>query len=131
MPRIWRVGGKVPLNVYEGDKPMFQCHTPEDAARIVALLNGDAVREVGRKLAEALTRMLEFRAHLSGCEVDYTDFCTCGLKGIADSARAALARYTAQSATPCQHYNLEAGGKCLDCGVVMTFLGEDGGRERG
>lgn len=36
----WRVGGKVPLNVYEDNKPMFQCHTPEDAARIVRLLNG-------------------------------------------------------------------------------------------
>lgn len=35
----WRVGKSVPINVYEGDKPMFQCHTPEDAARIVALLN--------------------------------------------------------------------------------------------
>jgi hypothetical protein len=35
----WRVGSKVPLNVYEDDKPMFQCHTPEDAARVVALLN--------------------------------------------------------------------------------------------
>jgi hypothetical protein len=33
---MWRVGGKVPLNVYENDRPMFQCHTPEDAARIVA-----------------------------------------------------------------------------------------------
>ncbi len=35
----WRVGGKVPLNVYEGDTPMFQCHTPEHAKAIVALLN--------------------------------------------------------------------------------------------
>lgn len=38
----WRVGGKVPLNVYEGDKPMFQCHTPEEAARVAALLNSAA-----------------------------------------------------------------------------------------
>ena len=35
----WRVGGKVPLNVYHHDRPMFQCHTPEDAGRIVHLLN--------------------------------------------------------------------------------------------
>jgi len=40
MSENWRVGGKVPLNVYEGDRPTFQCHTPEDAARIVELLNG-------------------------------------------------------------------------------------------
>ena len=42
----WRVGGKVPLNVYEGERPMFQCHTPEDAARIVRLLNGPERMEV-------------------------------------------------------------------------------------
>ncbi len=39
MTARWRVGGKVPLNVYRDDKPMFQCHTPEDAAEVVALLN--------------------------------------------------------------------------------------------
>lgn len=38
----WSVGGKVPLNVYENDRPMFQCHTPEDAERIVSLLNENA-----------------------------------------------------------------------------------------
>jgi hypothetical protein len=38
-PKKWRVGGKVPLNVYRDDRPMFQCHTPEDAAEIVGLLN--------------------------------------------------------------------------------------------
>lgn len=37
--KTWRVGGKIPLNVYENDRPMFQCHTPEDAARIVGMLN--------------------------------------------------------------------------------------------
>ncbi len=31
----WRVGSKVPINVYEGDRPVCQCHTEEDAARIV------------------------------------------------------------------------------------------------
>ena len=40
---MWRVGTKVSLNVYEDDRPMFQCHTSEDAARAVGLLNlGDA-----------------------------------------------------------------------------------------
>lgn len=34
----WRVGTKVPLNVYEGDRPVCQCHTAEDAARIVAAM---------------------------------------------------------------------------------------------
>lgn len=36
---MFRIGGKVPLSVYEDDRPLFQCHTPEEAARIVRLLN--------------------------------------------------------------------------------------------
>ncbi len=35
----WRTGRKVHLTVYENDKLMFMCHTPEDAARVVKLLN--------------------------------------------------------------------------------------------
>lgn len=47
----WRVGGKVPLNVYEDDRPMFQCHTPEDATRVVLLLNGQ--EEAGKLIADS------------------------------------------------------------------------------
>lgn len=50
----WRVGGKVPLNVYEGDKPMFQCHTPEDAARVVDLLNAGSARVPFHKTGTAV-----------------------------------------------------------------------------
>lgn len=35
----WRVGGKVPVNVYDGDRPVCQCHNAEDAARIVTSIN--------------------------------------------------------------------------------------------
>lgn len=35
----WRVGSKVPINVYDGDRPVCQCHTVEDAYRIVAAVN--------------------------------------------------------------------------------------------
>jgi len=35
----WRLGKKVPLNVYEGDRPICQCHTVEDAALIVRAVN--------------------------------------------------------------------------------------------
>ena len=31
----WRVGSKVPINVYEGDRPVCQCQTALDARRIV------------------------------------------------------------------------------------------------
>ena len=51
MDKIWRVGRKVPISVYEGDTPMFQCHTTEDALRIVQLLNDGAP---ALKLAERM-----------------------------------------------------------------------------
>jgi hypothetical protein len=35
----WRVGHKVPINVYEGDRPVCQCHTAEDAGAIVQGMN--------------------------------------------------------------------------------------------
>lgn len=43
-----------------------------------------------RELKLSLRWIMLFRAHRDGCEVDQTDFCTCGLKEAADSARAAL-----------------------------------------
>ncbi len=35
----WRVGSKVPINVYQGNRPVCQCHTAEDARRIVDACN--------------------------------------------------------------------------------------------
>lgn len=35
----WRVGKKVSINVYEGNRPVCQCHNPEDARGIVAAMN--------------------------------------------------------------------------------------------
>jgi hypothetical protein len=35
----WRVGRKVPINVYDGDTPVCMCQTPEYAAAIVAAMN--------------------------------------------------------------------------------------------
>lgn len=35
-----RIGSKVPLNVYDGDRPVCQCHNERDAAFIVDLING-------------------------------------------------------------------------------------------
>ena len=42
------------------------------------------------KLDTALRRIMQYRAHLRGCAVDDTEFCTCGLREAADAARAAL-----------------------------------------
>lgn len=42
----WRVGTKVPLNVYDGERAVCQCHNPEDAARIVEAVNAAITREI-------------------------------------------------------------------------------------
>ena len=39
----WRVGSRVGLNVYDGDRPVCQCHNAEDAANIVAAMNGEVI----------------------------------------------------------------------------------------
>lgn len=36
---MWRVGSQVPINVYDGERPVCQCHTAEDARRIVSAIN--------------------------------------------------------------------------------------------
>ena len=46
----WRIGRKVPINVYSGDRPVCQCHNEEDAQAIVT-----AMDEVVR-LSEAVAR---------------------------------------------------------------------------
>jgi hypothetical protein len=35
----WRVGTKLPLNVYQGDRPICQCHSVHDASMIVTAVN--------------------------------------------------------------------------------------------
>ena len=56
----WRVGSKVPLNVYDGDRPVCQCHSEEDAARIVAAMNGGAeARKDTEKSRDLLDRALK------------------------------------------------------------------------
>lgn len=36
---MWRVGNKVPVNVYDGDRPVCQCHSEDDAKLIVQAVN--------------------------------------------------------------------------------------------
>jgi hypothetical protein len=35
----WRVGSRIPINVYDGNRPVCQCHSKEDAAKIVLAVN--------------------------------------------------------------------------------------------
>jgi hypothetical protein len=60
----WRVGSKVPINVYDGDRPVCQCHTVADARLIALAVNqfldrklGDNVRQ-WRKALIAKTRRI-------------------------------------------------------------------------
>ena len=43
----WRVGSKVPLNVYDGDRPVCQCHSFLDALDIVNAMNGRKPQRIG------------------------------------------------------------------------------------
>lgn len=52
MSEAWRVGSKVPINVYEGDRPVCQCHTAIDAKRIVDAVNAAADSHPGTPLSD-------------------------------------------------------------------------------
>jgi len=57
----WRVGTQVPINVYEGDKPgrpICQCHTAQDARRIVRAVN-TALITIGQPLKRRLVDNLD------------------------------------------------------------------------
>ena len=58
-PIKWRVGTKMPINVYEGDRPVCQCHTAIDAKRIVAAMNSYATSEALKKLAWTTAGVLD------------------------------------------------------------------------
>ncbi len=60
----WRVGSKVKLNVYNGDRPVCQCHSAEEAQLIV-----DAVNGTSRLIEDnvALRAKLEAAPHASNC----------------------------------------------------------------
>jgi hypothetical protein len=48
----WRTGRSISLNVYEGNRPVCQCHNEEDAARIVTAVNREAEAIVTAKVLE-------------------------------------------------------------------------------
>src|SRR4051794_33939646 len=55
----WRVGTRIPENVYDGDRPVCQCHTAADAMQIVVAMNGAQVaRPSLLELHEKLTSHL-------------------------------------------------------------------------
>jgi len=37
--KLWRIGRNVPINVYDGDRPVCQCQTALDAKLIVEAVN--------------------------------------------------------------------------------------------
>lgn len=51
---MWRVGTQIPLNVYEDGRAVCQCHSAEDARRIVDAMNiSDDVEAVGKFIVTA------------------------------------------------------------------------------
>jgi N-dimethylarginine dimethylaminohydrolase len=62
---VWRVGSKIPINVYDGDRPVCQCQTVLDARNIVRAVNAsqeraEQIAEIGTNAAHMSIR--EFRA---------------------------------------------------------------------
>lgn len=107
MPLTWRVGGKVALNVYEGDRPMFQCHTPEDAQRVIELLNAGIAERAAhqetqatvRDLVWALTTIIDLRKNHAAEGGSCDGMC----EGCSQCvARTAIARAEAKGVLPAQ-----------------------------
>src|SRR6266436_7354016 len=64
----WRVGTKVPINVYEGDRPICQCQTTLDAKRIVAAVNAASeIREEAPQSSE-FREEVALLLHIQYCE---------------------------------------------------------------
>lgn len=73
----WRVGTKMPINIYEGDRPICQCHTVLDGKRIVEAVNGTAraARErewipISEQMPELARKVIIYRDG-SVCEGEY------------------------------------------------------------
>lgn len=79
----WRIGHKVPLNVYKGDYPVCQCHTPQEALELVNGMNAK----------EELERAAQGAWHLTQSLLAMRDGATDELiTGCADALQAALAK---------------------------------------
>jgi hypothetical protein len=49
---MWRIGHTVPVNVYDGNRPVCQCHTVLDAKLIVEAVNKLLESAVDKSIAE-------------------------------------------------------------------------------
>lgn len=59
----WRTGSKVPLNVYEGERPVCQCHSERDARWITAAVNFSRLFADGT-VEDAVRKLRDIRAVL-------------------------------------------------------------------
>jgi hypothetical protein len=65
----WHTGRKVPINVYEGERPVCQCHTAIDAQRIVSAMNAWDRRGIiteGKEIT-LTDRIEQLEVQLAGC----------------------------------------------------------------
>lgn len=84
-PPIWRRGRSVPLNVYEGDRPVCQCHNQVDALRIVQALNAQCqCPQCGRKKSAS--------RNWCSCGWDMSEHESPGASGPADDTPETIAR---------------------------------------
>lgn len=56
----WRVGTKIPLNLYKDERPVCRCHNEEDARELAAGMN--AAYALAEGMAEAIVEARRFMA---------------------------------------------------------------------
>jgi len=66
----WRVGSRVPINVYDGDRPVCQCQTAIDAKMIVAAINEPNQKVILELEAERDRWNDEYRESMRKLEVE-------------------------------------------------------------
>ncbi len=82
----YRVGTKVPINVYDGDRPVCQCHNEDDASTIVVAMNSRETLllraiDVGWKAVH----LPKLEAEDSGCEGSATDWCQMAVDAVCEA----------------------------------------------
>jgi hypothetical protein len=116
---LWRVGRKVKLNVYEGDRSVCQCHSEEDAEAIVARMNAaysgshsahPKVTDIDRAAARIMS-LYEDR-QVQGYDAP-------SFKEVVDLIRAA---HSGSQPTTCECFKQDPLGQITNCSNPTTLI---------
>lgn len=106
----WRVGSRVPLNVYKGMRPICQCHNREDAEEIVATMNFYNDQYVDSK------RLVCLKCHGRGAII--VD------RGLLEKAAAVCSECGGAGSVKMEYEPKTGTWKCSRCGHTMDLRGK-------